>query len=101
EAAEIGGKQRIAVEVGGLIVTAAGGKLFDLAEDPGIGRSPTADHDGVATGFTQHALRVRWSADIAVSDDRDAHGLLDCANHVPVRRSLVALPACARMHRNG
>ena len=98
EAAEISSKKVIAVEFGGLVVALRRNVLSDLAEDPGVRRRGAADHDGIASGFGNHANGILWRANVTIANNRDAHGLFHIADYAPIRCAAIALHASARMN---
>jgi len=80
QAAEISGKQVVAVKFGGLVIALRRGVLRDLAEDPRVRRRGAADHDGVASGFSDHAGGILRSANVAIADDGNSHSLFHIAD---------------------
>ena len=92
------GRDVVGADAGGLL---AGGVLRDLAEDPGIGGRGAADHDGVAVGGVDHGGGVLGSADVAVADDGDAHGVLDGGDVLPAGLAGVAVLAGAGVQGDG
>ena len=87
--------------LGGLVVAAGFYVLQDLAEDPGIRRSRTADHHSVAAGLLIHANRILRRENVAVADDGNLDGLLDLADQRPIGPAGVALRACTSVDRDG
>src|SRR5271163_2158539 len=79
------------------VVTATGGVLLHLGEDPGIGGGGAADHHGVAASFAHHARGVFWGVDVAVANHGNSYGLLDGGDDVPVGGAGVTLGAGARV----
>ena len=73
----------------------------NLAEDPGIGTGAAADHDGVASGFADHAHRVLRRDDIAIADHRDFDGGFDFGDAAPIGFTGVPLLASTRMQGDG
>ena len=99
--AEVGLDHAVAILVRGAIVAAGRGVLRDLTEDPGIGGSGAADHDGVAASLGDHGDGVLGGEDVAVSDDGDAHGVLNRGDVLPARLAGVAVLAGAGVKRDG
>ena len=91
----------VAILMAGLVVSAGREILRDLAEDPRIRRGRAADHDRIAVGLGHHAHGVFGRVDIAVSDDRDAHGSFHFGDARPIGLAAVALLARAGMQREG
>ena len=63
----------------------------DLSDEPRPTDGAAADHDGGRARFGQAATGVRERADIAIGDDRDADGLDDRRDGLPVGLALVEL----------
>src|SRR5215472_1666451 len=81
--------------------TKCGAVFFDLPEDPWVGRSHAADHDGVAAGLGDHGAGVFWSTDVAVADHGNLHGVFDGRDPFPAGLAAVTLFAGAGVERDG
>src|SRR5271168_1225385 len=79
------------------VVTANGGVLLHLREDPRVGGGGAADHHGVAAGFAHHARSVFRSVDVAVANHGNFHRVFYGGDDVPVGGAGVALRARARV----
>ena len=66
-------------------------RSLPLPEQPWIAEAAAAYHRKLTAGVAQDMRRVLGREDIAVCDDRDAHGLAPLADNVPVRFSTVIL----------
>ncbi len=73
---------------------------FDLTENPRIRGSRPPDHDGIASGFPNHAHRILRRANIAIADHGNPHRLLHRGDHLPVGAPAIPLHARPRMNRN-
>ncbi len=71
----------------------------DLAEDPGAALGGAADHDGVGAGRRQHGAGARGAVDVAIGDDRDAHGRLHRRHRVVLGLAVEVVLAAAAVHR--
>ena len=68
-------------------------RSLPLPEQPWIAEAAAAYHRKLTAGVAQDMRRVLGREDIAVCNDRDAHGLAHLADNVPVRAPGVHLRA--------
>ena len=94
-------EHEVALALSGPVVAAGLDVLQDLAEDPGIGGSRTADHQAVAAGLLVHANRIFRRENVAVADDGDLDGLLHLADQRPIGPAGVALRTGTSVDRDG
>src|SRR5947209_11525130 len=99
--AEIGTDHLEAVGFRRIIVTSGIAVLANLAEDPRIRRSSTADHDGVAPGLLHYGDRIFRRADITIADHRNGYGIFDRGNPLPAGIAALALLAPAGVQGYG
>jgi hypothetical protein len=75
--------------------------MHNLAEQPWITESGSADHHTIATGYLQHATGVGGSSHIAIPNHRyTGHSLFDLPNHIPIGMTGKPLLGKTGMNRN-
>ncbi len=68
-----------------------------IPEDPGIPDRRPADHDRVAPGVRFHAFDVFDTANVTITDHRNADSMFDGGNRIPICFSAEALLPGATM----